>query len=417
MKTAQIYQDIAVIWNSGSLFLNFLKNSDSQFMRKSLGVVFLTVLIDLIGFGIVIPLLPFYALNFGATSSQVGFLVSSFSLMQFIFNPIWGRISDRIGRRPVMLISIFGSFLSYFIFALSNSLLLLFISRIFAGLMGANIATAQAYIADVTPPEERAKGMGLVGAGFGIGFVLGPFIGGMLSRFGYRLPIFFASALALLNFFLAYIFLPEPQKHNKFEAQKLSYGSIISKIFSDKLLLFLYFTFFVITFGISLNYVVFPLFTKDMFKFDASHNGLLFGYIGMMGVFTQGYLIGKVSKRVKEEKILIAGTFLMGTGLIGMIFSSNFPQFLIFVTFFTFGSGITTPTVLSLISRRANPEIQGVTLGFGQSLSSLARVFGPSIGGFLYGALGHKSPFVLGALTMYFSFIFAVGIHNRMNSK
>lgn len=385
-------------------------------MRKSLGVVFLTVLIDLVGFGIVIPLLPFYALNFGATSSQIGFLVSSFSLMQFIFNPIWGRISDRVGRRPVMLISIFGSFLSYLIFALSNSLALLFVSRMLAGLMGANIATAQAYIADVTPPEERAKGMGIVGAGFGIGFVLGPFISGILSRFGYTLPILFASGLSLLNFLLAYRFLPEPQKHYKFESQKLSYSSVISKFLNDGLLLFLYFTFFVITFGISLNYVVFPLFTKDVFKFDASHNGLLFGYIGMIGVFTQGYLIGKISMRIKEEKILILGTFLMGSGLLGMIFSSNFLQFLIFVTLFTFGSGITTPTVLSLISRRADPEIQGVTLGFGQSLSSLARVFGPSTGGFLYGALGHKSPFVLGALSMYFSFVFAIGIYNKMNS-
>lgn len=386
-------------------------------MRKSLLVVFLTVFIDLIGFGIVIPLLPFYALNFGASSSQIGFLVSSFSLMQFIFNPIWGRISDRIGRRPVMLISIFGSFLSYLIFGLSNSLFLLFVSRMLAGLMGANIATAQAYVADVTPPEERAKGMGLVGAGFGIGFVLGPFIGGVLSRFGYRLPIFFAAFLSLLNFFLAYKFLPEPQKHHKLETQKLSYRFIISKILNDKFLLFLYFTFFVQTFGISINYVVFPLFTKDMFKFDASHNGLLFGFIGIMGAFTQGYLIGKISKKISEEKILIAGTFLMGTGLVGMIFSPNFLTFLIFVIIFSFGSGITTPTVVSLISRQANPEIQGVALGFGQSLSSLARVFGPSTGGLLYGTLGHKSPFVLSALTMYFSFIFAVGIYNRMNSK
>ncbi len=386
-------------------------------MQNSLGVIFLTVLIDLIGFGIVIPLLPFYALSFGATSWQIGFLVSSFSLMQFIFNPVWGRISDKIGRRPVILISVFGSFLSYLIFALANSLSVLFVSRMLAGLMGANIATAQAYIADITPPEERAKGMGIVGAGFGIGFVVGPFIGGILSKFGYTVPILFASGLSFLNFILAYKFLPESRKHRKVEARKLSYGSSIRKILSDRLLLFFYFAFFVITFGISLNYVVFPLFTKDMFKFDASHNGLLFGYIGMMGVFTQGYLIGKITRRVREEVVLIAGTFIMALGLTGIIFSSIFLKFLISVTFFTFGSGITTPTVLSLISRRANPDIQGVTLGFGQSLSSLARVFGPSTGGFLYGNFGHRSPFVLGALSMGISFMLALGIYNKINSS
>lgn len=385
-------------------------------MKNRVGVIFLTVLIDLIGFGIVIPLLPFYALNFGAKSHQIGLLVSTFSLMQFIFNPIWGRISDKIGRRPVILISVFGSFVSYLIFAFANSLWLLFISRMLAGLMGANIATAQAYIADITPSNERAKWMGVVGAGFGIGFVVGPFLGGILSKFGYNVPIFFASGLSLLNFILAYKFLLEPQKH-KSKTDGLNFSNSISQILQDKVLLFLYFTFFIITFGISINYVVFPLFTKDMFGFDASHNGLLFGYVGMIGVLTQGYLIGKLTKKFKEEKILITGTFLMTIGLLGMTFSSHFLEFLIFATFFTFGSGITTPSVLSLISMQAGTEIQGMTLGLGQSLSSLARVFGPSTGGFFYGNFGQKSPFALGALAMGLSFLLAVGIYYRKNSK
>jgi DHA1 family tetracycline resistance protein-like MFS transporter len=385
-------------------------------MKNRLGVIFLTVLIDLIGFGIVIPLLPFYALNYGANSSQVGFLVSSFSLMQFIFNPVWGRISDRVGRRPVILLSVFGSFLSYLIFAFARSLEVLFVSRMLAGLMGANIATAQAYIADITPPEERAKGMGIVGAGFGIGFIVGPLIGGILSKFGYNFPILFASGLSLFNFLLAYKFLPEPQRH--FQAgNKFSYGTSVLKIMSDKLLVFLYFTFFVITFGISLNYVVFPLFAKDTFSFDASHNGLLFGYIGAMGVFTQGFLVGKIAKKFEGERILIFGTLLMGLGLLGMVFSSRFYEFFISVTFFTFGSGVTTPTVLSLISKRAKSEFQGLTLGLGQSLSSLARVLGPSTGGFLYGNLGHRTPFMLGALSMGLSFLLAMSVYNRVNSK
>ncbi|MFN3135582.1 MAG: MFS transporter [Candidatus Kryptonium sp.] len=385
-------------------------------MRGRLGVIFLTILIDLIGFGIVIPLLPFYALSFGAKSYQIGLLVSSFSFMQFIFNPIWGRISDKIGRRPVILISVFGSFVSYLIFALANSLWLLFLSRMLAGLMGANIATAQAYIADITSPEERAKGMGIVGAGFGIGFIVGPFIGGILSKFGYNFPIFFASGLSLLNFFLAWRFLPEPQTRRS-ESRRLNHSAGISEVLRNKVLLFLYFTFFVVTFGISINYVVFPLFTKDMFAFDSSHNGLLFGYVGIIGVMTQGYLIGKFTKRFREEKILMAGTFLMGFGLLGMIFSLNFLEFLTFTTFLTFGSGITTPTVLSLISRQAKSESQGVALGLGQSLSSLARVFGPSAGGFLYGNFGQRSPFVLGVLVMVVSFLFAIGIYNGRKSK
>ncbi len=385
-------------------------------MKDRFGVIFLTVLIDLIGFGVVIPLLPFYALNYGASSSQVGFLVSSFSLMQFIFNPIWGRISDRVGRRPVILLSVFGSFLSYLIFAFAKSLEILFLSRMLAGLMGANIATAQAYIADITPPEERAKGMGIVGAGFGIGFIVGPLIGGVLSKFGYNVPILFASGLSLLNFLLAFKFLPESQKHPQ-AVNKSGYGASVLKIVSDKLLVFLYFTFFVITFGISLNYVVFPLFTKDTFSFDASHNGLLFGYIGAIGVFTQGFLVGKIARRFEGERILIFGTLLMGSGLLGMVFSSRFYEFFISVSFFTFGSGVTTPTVLSLISKRAKSEFQGLTLGLGQSLSSLARVLGPSTGGFLYGNLGHRAPFILGALTMGLSFLLALSVYNRVNSK
>ena len=157
-------------------------------------IIFMTVFIDLIGFGIIIPLLPFYAETYGATALTVGLLSTSFSFMQFVFAPFWGRLSDRIGRRPVILIGLFGSFLSYLLFGMAHSLVVLFAARLCAGVAGANIATAQAYIADVTTPENRAKGMGLVGAAFGLGFIFGPAIGGFLSRYGYQAPSFFASA-------------------------------------------------------------------------------------------------------------------------------------------------------------------------------------------------------------------------------
>src|SRR4249920_957571 len=177
--------------------------------RSPLLIIFFTVFIDLVGFGIVLPLLPFYAENFGATALLVGLLSTSFSLMQFLFAPIWGRLSDRTGRRPIILFGLLGSAVSYLIFGLAGSLTVLFLSRIFAGIAGANISTAQAYIADSTPPEGRAKGMGLIGAAYGLGFIFGPAIGGILSQFGYGVPAFFASGLALCNCVAAYFLLPE----------------------------------------------------------------------------------------------------------------------------------------------------------------------------------------------------------------
>jgi multidrug resistance protein len=381
-------------------------------MKSKLGIVFLTVLVDLLGFGIIIPLLPFYALEFKAKPTTIGFLSASYSMMQFIFNPIWGRVSDRVGRRPVILLSVFGSFVSYLIFAFASSLNMLFLSRILAGIMGGNIATSQAYIADITSPEERAKGMGMVGAAFGIGFIFGPFIGGMLSKINFTAPGLFASFLSLSNFILAYRFLPESRDLN---ARSTAGGGRVGfiHILRQRFIPILFFSFFVITFGISLNYVVFPLFTGEMFNFRASHNGLLFGYIGAIGALMQGYVIGKLARRFSEEQLLSVGTSLMSAGLFGIFISSGFTFFIIFVSILAIGGGITTPSVLSLISKYSDPKFQGSTLGMAQSLSSLARIFGPSTGGFVYDNFGHRFPFFLGGFALGASFLLSIRIFKR----
>src|SRR5499426_3781437 len=283
--------------------------------RSPLLVIFITVFIDLVGFGIVIPVLPYYAegTKFGATPSQVGLLFASYSIMQLVFAPVLGRLSDKYGRRPILLASLLGTALGFLILGFATTLWMLFIGRIIDGISGGNISTAQAYIADVTTKEDRAKGMGLIGAAFGLGFVFGPAIGGILGRWGIHIPFLFAGGLAFANAILLYFTLPEtitPDHPARTSAATgRGWGRLITAL-RDPRLAYVLTIYFVSIVAFSIMTASFSLFLMFRLGYDAFHNGWIFAYVGVISAIIQGGLIGKLVKQFGEAVLVILGGLL-----------------------------------------------------------------------------------------------------------
>jgi len=363
-------------------------------------IVFVTVFIDLLGFGIIIPLLPFYAETFGASAFTVGLLATSFSLMQFIFAPIWGRLSDRVGRRPIILLGLLGSCLSYLGFGMASTLASLFAARIFAGIAGANIPTAQAVVADLTTPENRAKGMGLVGAAFGLGFIFGPAIGGFLSRYGYSVPAFFASGLSLANFAAAWFLLPETLKPEHRAIERVGRIDALRSALARPHLPLLLVIGFLIVAAFSAFESTFALFAERAHGFGASTIGYVFAFVGIVLVIVQGFLVGKVVKRIGEHHIVPASLSLVAIGLLMIPATRSVAALLVANGVMAVGMGFNNPSLMSLISRYSAAEDQGGVLGLTQSLNSLARIIGPLWGGFAFDRLGIGMPYISGAAVM-----------------
>jgi DHA1 family tetracycline resistance protein-like MFS transporter len=366
-------------------------------------IIFITVFIDLLGFGIIIPLLPFYAESFGASAFTIGLLGTCFSLMQFLFSPIWGRWSDRIGRKPIILVGLMGSCLSYLMLALSGSLAMLFIARIIGGIAGANIPTAQAYIADVTTPENRARGMGMVGAAFGLGFIFGPAIGGILSTISPATPMWFASALCLANFVAAWFLLPESRSADAVTKQ-LGRLEAFRHAAKNPTLLLLLALFFLVTLAFSGFESTFAIFSEAKFGFTASTIGFVFAFIGIVLALVQGVLVGKVVKLVGERRLIPLAIFsiALGLGLIPLAWSV--PALLGALGVMAFGMGFNNPALTAMVSRLSDPDDQGGILGLASSLSSLGRVVGPAWGGYLYDAYGMTTPYLSAAGLMFIAF-------------
>jgi DHA1 family tetracycline resistance protein-like MFS transporter len=356
--------------------------------RSPLVVIFTTVFIDLVGFGIVIPVLPFYAegSRFGATPRTVGLLFASYSVMQLIFSPILGRLSDKHGRRPVLLISIIGTGIGFLILGFANTLFLLFVGRILDGITGGNISTAQAYIADITTPENRAKGMGLIGAAFGLGFVFGPAIGGILSHWGIGVPFLFAAGLCFANALLLYFTLPEtvtpdhPARVSAAGGRGLA--QLINSLRNPRLgfVLVIYFMFIV---AFSIMTTSFSLFTMFRFGYDAQHTGYLFAYVGILAVIVQGGLIGRLVKRFGEMPLVVVGAFLFAGSLFAVPFvgpaAGGLLALLVGGGLFSIGNSLSAPSLTSLASKSVGPSEQGSVLGVTQSVASLARAVGPAL--------------------------------------
>jgi DHA1 family tetracycline resistance protein-like MFS transporter len=370
--------------------------------RSPLIVIFTTVFIDLVGFGIVIPVLPFYAEGtaFNATPRTVGLLFASYSIMQLIFSPILGGLSDKYGRRPVLLLSIIGTGIGFLILGLANTLLLLFIGRILDGITGGNISTAQAYIADITTKENRARGMGLIGAAFGLGFIFGPAIGGILSRWGIHVPFFFAAAMCFANALLLYFRLPETVTPDHPARNSAAGWRSIRQLFSSlkqprlAFVLVIYFLFIV---AFSIMTTSFSLYTMFRFGYDAQHTGYLFAYVGLIAVIIQGGLIGRLVKRFGELPLVIFGAFCFAISLFAVPFvgpaAGGLAALLVGGGVFSMGNSLATPALTSLASKSVGAEQQGVVLGVTQSTASLARAVGP----FLAAVLINSSIAHLGA--------------------
>ena len=360
--------------------------------RSPLVVIFTTVFIDLVGFGIVIPVLPFYAegSRFNATPRTVGLLFASYSLMQLIFSPILGRLSDKHGRRPVLLISIIGTGIGFLILGFATTLWMLFVGRILDGITGGNISTAQAYIADITTKEDRAKGMGLIGAAFGLGFVFGPAIGGILSHWGIAVPFLFAAGLCFANALLLYFTLPEtvtpdhPARVSAAGGRGL--GQLIQSLRNPRLgyVLIIYFMFIV---AFSIMTTSFSLFTMFRFGYDAQHTGYLFAYVGILAVIVQGGLIGRLVKRFGELPLVILGAFLFAGSLFAVPFvgpeAGGLVALLVGGGLFSIGNSLSSPSLTSLASKSVGAAEQGSVLGVTQSVASLARALGPALAALL----------------------------------
>ncbi len=372
-------------------------------------IIFVTVFIDLLGFGIIIPLLPFYAETFGASAMVVGLLATSFSLMQFVFAPIWGRLSDRWGRRPIILAGLLGSALSYLAFGLATSLPMLFAARILAGIAGANIPTAQAFIADSTTPQNRARGMGLVGAAFGLGFIFGPAIGGFLSAWGYQAPAFFAATLSLANFSAALFFLPEslPPERRGVSGRAGRIEAFRRAITRPRLPLVLLVSFLVMTSFASFE-SMFALFAEARFGFGATTIGYLFAWVGLVLAVVQGVLVGTLVPRIGEHRLVPAAILVMAVALAGHALAPTVPWLMAALGLLAMGMGFNSPSILAIVSRLADPADQGGTLGISQSLASLARILGPLWGGFVFDRFGPSMPLYTASALMLAACVLSV---------
>ena len=359
--------------------------------KPSLLIIFLTVFIDLIGFGICLPLLPKYAKMYGAEGIMIGVVMGSYSLMQLIFAPWWGQLSDRIGRRPVLLISNFGSVLAYGLWGFSATrdpqvgYWLLLASRVFAGICGANISVASAYIADITTPENRSKGMGMIGMAFGLGFILGPVIGGeALRAFGLTGPGYVGSAICAANFVLGCFILSESRDLSKANPVRRHRLDQIGHVLALPEVGFLIGLYFLATFSFTCFESTLPLLLDDTLKLDAVHISYVFAYCGFTGAMIQGGAIGRLVKSFGERK-LIWGSLIVVAGSLALLpFMAGLVGILIALAIFSAGSGINRAPTMGLISQNSPVTEQGATLGVAQSAGTLARVLGPLFATSLY---------------------------------
>jgi DHA1 family tetracycline resistance protein-like MFS transporter len=391
--------------------------------RSPLVIIFITVFIDLVGFGIVIPVLPLYAQKYGASETVVGLILAIYSVMQFVFAPILGKLSDRIGRRPVLFVSLIGTAIGFLTMGIANTLWLLFVGRIIDGITGGNISTAQAYIADVTPPEKRSSAMGLIGAAFGLGFIFGPFLGGVLSLFSLAAPFYFAAGLAAVNAVALYFLLPESlSEENRNRAGRASIAQIFKESGSWQLGA-VFATYFFATVAFAMLTATYTLFSFQRFGLDAIHNGYIFASQGVIGVLIQGVLLGRLVKAFGEKLLAATGTFLLAVSMLALPIANSITTLLLASAGIAIGNSFATPVLNGLASKSVSGAWQGRVLGVLQSVASLARIIGPALGGFLltidatkdisfYG----RTPFWAGAGIMVIAFGLALTLHSVKTS-
>ena len=365
--------------------------------------VFLTVLLDLLGFGMILPILPFYGQDYGASDLQIGLLFAAYSLAQLIFSPLLGRLSDRFGRRPVLLVTIAVGAVAHTVFAFAGSFTVLVVARFVSGIATANLAVAQAYMADVTSRSERSKAMGMIGAAFGLGFVLGPAFGGGLAMIGRIAVPLGAAGLAVVNLVLASVFLPESLSLAVREGKRGERWMDLSRagdvvrngpLFGLMLLVLL------VTSAFAMMEATLALFAQQRFGWGDAEMSATFVYIGVLGVIVQGGLIGPLVRRFGEERLIPAGIAFLAAGLLLLPVSHDPLWFAATAGLLSVGMGLNSPSTMGLLSRLADETRQGSVLGLSRSFGSLARVIGPVAGTFLFQRYGSTVPFQSGGSLM-----------------
>lgn len=371
--------------------------------KKTLPILFAIMFLVMVGFGIIIPVLPFYAENIGASPTELGLLMAIYSLMQLIFAPIWGRVSDRIGRKPVIMIGILGLSISFFLMAISTELWMLFLARIIGGILSsANMPTVMAYVADITSEEDRGKGMGIIGAATGLGFIFGPAIGGVFSEIQLSLPFYIAGASSLFTFILVMLVLKESlpsDKQHTTAKRDNSFKQALSGPIS--MLFFLQFFVSISLAGLEATFAYFAAVKADL---DAVKLGYIFMIMGLAQAIVQGGLIGRLTKKFGEGAVIQMGIIISAVGFGLILLTNNFVSAAIYLTIFGIGNGLIRPGVSSLLTKKSNTG-HGSTTGLLSSFDSLGRIIGPPLGGWLY-SISFNLPYVSGIILSVIAILF-----------
>jgi len=376
-------------------------------MTRPLLIIFLTIFVNLIGFGIIIPLLPFYAETFGASPIIIGLLFAVFSLCQLVAAPALGDLSDRYGRRPILIFSLLGTVVSFVMLAMAHSIAMLFVARIVDGLSGGNISTARAYVADVTEPKDRARAYGLIGAAFGLGFIMGPALSGLLAQVSYTAPIWAAAALTFVAAAMAWFWLPETVHRTTAGAgNPLSYlPGLLQRPAIRRILT----VDFIYWFAFSIFQTTFALFAARRFGFNASRTGYFMAGFGVLGAVIQGGLIRPIVKRTGDKPMFVAGILFSIVGLVAAALSHSVLLFAMSLVPLAVGMGFGHPTVSSLVSRAGRGDEQGRVQGAASAVESLGRTFGPVWGNASLQRYGEAMPFVSGAAFLVLAVVFVLG--------
>ena len=373
--------------------------------KKYLFSILLVVFIDLLGFSLILPLLPYYAETFHASEFVTGLLIASYALMQLIGAPILGRLSDRFGRRPILLISVFGTFLGFMLLGFANALWILFAARILDGITGGNLSVAQAYISDVTDAKNRAKGLGLIGAAFGLGFIIGPVTGGLLSQYGYNVPAFAAAALSFINFILIFAWLPEsltaekrqqPGEQQRPAVTLSAFVTALKRPFTGSLLI----TRFFFGFAFAIFQSIFSLYALAKFNLSASDTGFVLTYVGVLSVITQGFLVGKLTNRFRDDVLIMVSVILMAIALLGWAWAPSVFWLLVVLAPTALAGGTLNTLLSSTLTKAVAPQEIGGILGLSTSVESSTRILAPIVGGALLEKVGTWSPGAFSAIIM-----------------
>ncbi|MBI3380269.1 MFS transporter [Candidatus Gottesmanbacteria bacterium] len=372
-----------------------------NFIKSPKFLIFLIVVVNFLGYGIVFPILPLLTEQYGGDPIISGFLIAIFSLMQVISMPILGRLSDRYGRKPMLLFSLWGTVFSFALMGLTHSIFWLMVARIIDGISGGNLSIAQAYIADVTDKKGRAGGMGVLAAGISVGFIFGPLWGGFFSKISLAAPFIAATILTVISVLLTQFFLPESVSKQEFSYEKKHFSfAAFWRHITEPVMLILYATNLFLFWAQSGVFTTMSLFAKDVLGMTVAGVSLLFAFGGILSALIQGFAIGKVVARVSEEKIFIVSAIIGVVGFAIMARGSNWILFTLGITIFSIGNSFLMPVITSLVSEKSSEHEQGGNMGLLQSFGSVGRIFGPIAAGFLYETISPFTPSVMGAVIM-----------------